>query len=200
VTASAAATYTANFKTQHLLTTSVSPSGAGVITPATDYFDQGATVQVTATANQGFTFVNFSGDLTGSTNPQSITMSAPRSVVANFTGTPTTLTALITGKSGPTAARVWTITLTNGGAGTAAAAQINSLVLTQTAGTACTPSIVGPALPLAIGNIAPGGSAAGNLTLNFTGCAANARFTAVIGYGANNGAIANTRTLYNQFQ
>jgi subtilisin-like proprotein convertase family protein len=199
VTTTAATTYTANFKTQHQLTTSVSPAGSGVITPATGYFDQGASVQVNASANAGFTFVNFSGDLTGSTNPQSVVMSAPRSVVANFTGTPTTLTALITAKSGPANARVWTITLTNSGAGTAASALVSGLTLSQTGGAACTPSIVGP-LPLTIGNIAPGGSAAGNLTLNFTGCAATARFTAVISYGANNGAIATTKTLFNQFQ
>jgi uncharacterized repeat protein (TIGR01451 family) len=200
VTAAGAATYTANFKTQHLLTTSVSPAGSGVIAPATGYFDQGSSVQVTATANAGFTFVNFSGDLTGSTNPQSVVMSAPRSVVANFTGTPTTLNALITSKSGPTDARAWTITITNTGAGTAASAQISSLVLTQTGGAACTPAITGPALPLITGNIAPGASASGIITINFTGCAANARFTAAIGYGANNGAIANTKTLYNQFR
>jgi hypothetical protein len=185
---------------QHVLTTSVSPPGSGIIMPATGFFDAGTSVQVTATANTGFTFVNFSGDLTGAVNPQSVVMDVPRTVVANFTGTPTTLTALISAKSGPSNARVWTVTITNTGAGTAASARINSLALTQTGGAACTPSIIGPSFPLTIGNIAPGGSLTGNLTLNFTGCPANARFTAVIGYGANNGAITNSKTVYNQFQ
>ena len=37
-----------------------------------------------ATPNSGFLFSGWSGDLTGATNPQSLTMSAPRSVTANF--------------------------------------------------------------------------------------------------------------------
>ena len=41
--------------------------------------------------NTGFTFGNFSGDLSGATNPQTVTMSAPRSVTANF-GAPVSYT------------------------------------------------------------------------------------------------------------
>src|SRR4029434_9859257 len=57
----------------------------GSITPAGGYFNAGESVPVTATAASGYLFAGFSGDLTGSTNPQSITMDAPHSVVANFT-------------------------------------------------------------------------------------------------------------------
>ena len=42
-------------------------------------------MQVTALANSGYQFANFLGDLTGSTNPQSVAMTAPRAVTANFT-------------------------------------------------------------------------------------------------------------------
>jgi hypothetical protein len=81
-------TYTASFTTQYLLSTAVSPSGSGSVTAnptsTSGYYNNGASVQLTATANAGFQFANWTGDLTGTTNPQSVTMSAPRSVTANF--------------------------------------------------------------------------------------------------------------------
>jgi hypothetical protein len=41
-------------------------------------------VTLTASPAVGYTFIGFSGSLTGTTNPQNLTMSAPRSVVASF--------------------------------------------------------------------------------------------------------------------
>jgi hypothetical protein len=85
-----AGTYTANFTTQYQLTTSVSPAAAGTVSaspPAGDgFYDAGASVQLTANADAGYVFSNWTGDLTGSANPQTLTMSAPRSVTANFAG------------------------------------------------------------------------------------------------------------------
>ncbi|MFN0100535.1 MAG: BACON domain-containing protein, partial [Bryobacteraceae bacterium] len=80
-----AATYTANFTTQYLLTTAVIPAGSGTVTGG-GYHNSGATVPVTATANTGFQFANWSGDLSGSDNPQNLPMTGPRNVTANFTG------------------------------------------------------------------------------------------------------------------
>ncbi|HLG98152.1 MAG TPA: N,N-dimethylformamidase beta subunit family domain-containing protein [Bryobacteraceae bacterium] len=88
VTASSNTTYTLNFKTQYLLVTSVSPAGAGTIAAnavsSTGYYDSGTSVQLTASANTGNTFVNWSGDLSGTAVQQSIVMSAPHAVTANF--------------------------------------------------------------------------------------------------------------------
>ena len=85
-----AATYTASFAAQYLLTTNVSPVSSGSIaaSPRSDdgYYNAGASVQLTAIVVGGSNFLNFSGDLTGSANPQTILMSAPRNVTANFTG------------------------------------------------------------------------------------------------------------------
>ena len=50
-------------------------------------------MQVTATPSANFLFGTFSGDLTGTTNPQSVVMSQPRSVTGNFVGV---VTATIT--------------------------------------------------------------------------------------------------------
>jgi uncharacterized repeat protein (TIGR01451 family) len=87
-TPTTATTYTANFKTQNKLTTSVLPAGAGTVTvtptSADGWYDNTQVLQVTATPGSGNAFSSFSGDLTGTVNPQSLAMVAPRSVVANF--------------------------------------------------------------------------------------------------------------------
>ncbi len=81
-------TYTANFTTQYLLTTSVSPAGSGTIAASPSstggYYNSGTSVQLTATAAANCAFSNWSGNLAGSTNQTSITMSAPQTVTANF--------------------------------------------------------------------------------------------------------------------
>jgi hypothetical protein len=87
---SSAATYTANFTTQYLLTLTALPIGKGSLAAspaaADGYYANGVSVQITAAPGAGFAFTGFSGDLTGSTNPQSIAMSAPRSVTGSFSG------------------------------------------------------------------------------------------------------------------
>ena len=108
---------------------------------------------------------------------------------------------LITGKTGLANARIWTVTISNAGSGTATAAQIDGFSLTQTFGAACTPVITSPpSFPLGVGNIAPGGSAAGSLTLDCSSCAANARFRVDFTFSSDAGAASGSRTLYNQFR
>jgi endo-1,4-beta-xylanase len=88
------------------------------------------------------------------------------------------LSFLIPGKTGPQNARVWTVTASNHGSGTAYATQINGFILTQVAGASCTPVITPPSsLPVVLGDIASGGSASAAFTIDFTGCASLARFT-----------------------
>jgi hypothetical protein len=88
-TPSSPITYTATFKTQYLLTTATSPAAGGSIT-AGGWVDSGTNVAITATASAGYSFTGFSGDLSGITNPNTVTMSAARSVTANFMGITTT--------------------------------------------------------------------------------------------------------------
>ncbi len=83
-TFSANGTFNIPFTTQYYLTTSVAPAGGGTILPASEWVNAGTGVVVTATPNTGYTFAGFSGALTGTTNPQTITMNAPESVTANF--------------------------------------------------------------------------------------------------------------------
>ena len=67
------------------LTTAASPSGGGTVSGGGDY-GVGRTVTVTATANPGYAFSSWSGACTGTGTCQ-VTMSAARTVTANFVST-----------------------------------------------------------------------------------------------------------------
>ena len=92
---SIATTYTASFTTQYQLTTAVG-SGSGTVMPTSgNYYPSGTVVPLTATANPGYSFSNWTGNVANSTSATtSITMTAPQSATANFsviiTGAPTT--------------------------------------------------------------------------------------------------------------
>ncbi len=202
---SVATTYTANFTTQYLLTTAVSPANSGTLTPGAGYVNAGTVVTLTATAATGYTFASFSSGLTGTLSPATVTMSAPVSVVANFAPIAPLLTLSVPSKTGAASARAWTIMLANSGSGIGLNTQLTSMTFT---GTGCTtqPAIVQPAAgistatPFPIGTIGPLGSASGTVTINFSGCPSTTKFTVKIGYTANSGAYSGTTTLNNQFQ
>jgi hypothetical protein len=88
VTASPAlpSTITANYKTQYLLTTAVSGSGTLSVSPpsADGFYDPGTVVTITATPAAGFKLASWSGDLTGQTATQKLTMTDEMSVTAAF--------------------------------------------------------------------------------------------------------------------
>jgi len=85
-TPSFSTTYTANFTTQYSLTTSVAPSMGGNISPSgTNWYNSGQNVEIQETPSVGYTFNNWSGDISGIVNPTLITMNGPKNVVANFT-------------------------------------------------------------------------------------------------------------------
>ncbi len=85
ITATGPTTYTASFTTQYFLTTTAGAGGS--ITPSSGFYNVGTPVTVTAVPGSGNQFTGFSGALSGTTNPQTLTMSAPQSVTANFAGT-----------------------------------------------------------------------------------------------------------------
>ena len=53
--------------------------------PSLVSYNSGATVQLTATANSGYTFTSWSGDANGSLNPLTVTMNSDKNITANFT-------------------------------------------------------------------------------------------------------------------
>jgi polygalacturonase len=82
------------------VSTSVSPSGAGTValSPSLATYPSGTSVQVTATPAAGYAFSNFSGDLTGTTNPATLVVTKADSITANFTAVPCTLTITVVGQ------------------------------------------------------------------------------------------------------
>jgi uncharacterized repeat protein (TIGR02543 family) len=83
---------TANFSIIcYTLSTYINPTGSGSVgvTPGPNcngsQYTPGTVVQLTATAGSGYTFANWSGDASGSSNPIPITMNGNRSVTASFT-------------------------------------------------------------------------------------------------------------------
>jgi hypothetical protein len=83
-----ASAITWTWRIEYRLMTSISPEGGGTITrnPNSAWYAVGEPVALTAGANLGFEFFNWSGDLTSTFNPQNITMDAFKRVTANFTG------------------------------------------------------------------------------------------------------------------
>jgi hypothetical protein len=102
----------------------------------------------------------------------------------------------IISKTGPANARVWTLQMTNQG-NASVTPVIDSFTLTQTFGAACTP-VVSTALPETTDEISYRESANGSVTLDFTGCASNSRFTAKFKFHTAYGSGSVTR--YNQFE
>jgi uncharacterized repeat protein (TIGR02543 family) len=98
--------YTINAGTSeptHVLTTAVSPSGGGTISPAagTHTYDEGAVVSIIATPNAGYVFDHWSGACTG-TGACQVTMDDDKSVTATFTQDEYTLTVNVVGNGAVT--------------------------------------------------------------------------------------------------
>lgn len=74
---------------QYALTLNTSGSGTVSNNPSGSDFDENTNVSLTATPNTGYQFDNWSGDLTGSTNPATLIMNANKSITANFSLIPT---------------------------------------------------------------------------------------------------------------
>ncbi|MGB7846135.1 MAG: endo-1,4-beta-xylanase [Candidatus Acidiferrum sp.] len=111
------------------------------------------------------------------------------------------LTFSITSKTGPRIARVWMVTATNPGPGTAYAVQINGFDLKQLGVPAqCRPVVTPPsAFPLVLADIPEGSSAEVSLTINFdTHCRHETTFVVKMPWSAANGADSHTLVLWDQ--
>ncbi|MGH7601869.1 MAG: InlB B-repeat-containing protein, partial [bacterium] len=81
---SVTATFTAIPPAQHTLTVTTSGSGNVTLNPPGGTYEVDIAVELTATPDAGFQFSGWSGDLTGSTNPATLTMNANKNVTATF--------------------------------------------------------------------------------------------------------------------
>jgi hypothetical protein len=180
----------------------VSPSAGGVADPAAGSYPErpDSIVALKATPKAGFSFSQWAGNVVDPFSASTtVSMNTDQTVIANFVSGNTVLGGNILTKSGPQNARIWPITISAAGVVVARNAQIASFTLTQVAGTACTPVLLTP-LPAVVGDLNPGASAAVNLTFDFAGCVAAARFTAQATFSANGGGVTGSMTRTNQFQ
>jgi len=92
ITMNGTKTVTATFSeipvTQYTLTVNKVGSGSVSLSPSGGVYDSGTSVQLTATPAAGYKFDGWSGDLSGTTNPASITMNSNKTVTATFSQIP----------------------------------------------------------------------------------------------------------------
>jgi uncharacterized protein (TIGR02145 family)/uncharacterized repeat protein (TIGR02543 family) len=78
-------TVTANFQQNtYTLTTSVTPTTGGSVTPSTTTYPHGTQVTVTATAASGYLFTEWSGASTSTSASVTVTMDGAKTLTANF--------------------------------------------------------------------------------------------------------------------
>ncbi len=75
---------------QYTLTTNTVGQGSITLSPTGGTYDEDTVVTLTPVPASGWLFVGWSGDLSGTANPATITMTANKSVTATFTEAPTT--------------------------------------------------------------------------------------------------------------
>ncbi len=70
---------------QYILTINIVGDGSVMKKPPQTTYSYGTSIELTATADHGWTFSHWSGDLTSSANPESITMTDNKNITAHFT-------------------------------------------------------------------------------------------------------------------
>ncbi len=94
-------TINGTFIRQFALATNTVGMGSIQLSPAGGVYDTATVVTLTALPAEGYNFTGWSGGLTGSENPDSLTMSSDTSVTATFTEIPPVQYTVTTSVSGP---------------------------------------------------------------------------------------------------
>jgi len=74
----------------YTLSVSVSPSGAGSVSPSDGHYKEGTQVTLTATPANGYSFDYWGGEASGSSATITITMDSDKTVIAHFSVLDTT--------------------------------------------------------------------------------------------------------------
>jgi uncharacterized repeat protein (TIGR02543 family) len=77
--------FTTTDTAQFSLTVSTVGSGSVALDPPGGIYNSGTVVTMTATPGAGYLFSGWDGDVTGTTNPETVTMTSNKSVTATFT-------------------------------------------------------------------------------------------------------------------
>ena len=94
-------TIVANFLPLYTVTVSAAPANGGTVN-GSGTFASGSSNTVTATANSGFEFVGWSGDVTGTNNPLTVTVNTNLNITANFAASGTNITVTVITNGGGT--------------------------------------------------------------------------------------------------
>jgi uncharacterized repeat protein (TIGR02543 family) len=70
---------------QFNLTVTVIPADGGTVTPSSGTFEDGEEVTLSAIPAEGYAFMQWAGDATGTTNPMSVTIASDLKITAEFT-------------------------------------------------------------------------------------------------------------------
>ncbi len=89
---------------QYYLTTAVSPSGAGTVSPGSGWYNSGSYVTITASPASGYHFTGFTGSVNSGSNPLAVAMNSSLTETANFAPNTTyyTLTTPVSPSGGGT--------------------------------------------------------------------------------------------------
>lgn len=91
----------------------------------------------------------------------------------------------LTGESGPKHARVWTFTAKNGDAGPAYNTVLTGIRFEPLEDRSCTPTVTSGSFPISLGDIATGGSASTQVTIDFSGCPRFTRFEVTVPWSSS---------------
>ncbi len=192
-------TLTANFKTQHQLTTAV--SGDGVVAPLSGlFYDEGSVVGIGATPGPLAQFASWTGDVAAPLSANTtVTMDGPKSVIANFAGIADLSITKSNGVSSvnPGSQTTYTIVVTNSGPQGAGGATISdpaapglakfSVGSCSAAGGATCP-VVGPG----VGQLGIANLEAGTVVVPVLPAGGSVSFVVVATVTASNGTVTNT--------
>lgn len=179
---------TANFTTIPIPTyvlNIVGINGSVTLSPNQPNYTSGASVQLSAIPNAGYTFTSWSGDTSATSNPLIIEMNANKNITANFTAIPpATYTLNITSNNGTVAKNPNQVAYSDGSSVQLTASPITGYTFTSWSGDA-----TGTANPLTVSM-----NANKNITANFTAIPIP---TYTLNTTAVNGTIAKTPSQIN---
>lgn len=88
-----------NSPTFYSLNVSVTPENTGFVTPTQDtLLEENSSISVTAIANEGYSFIGWSGDISSTENPVNLTITDDVNITANFQIKTYSLTTVIVGE------------------------------------------------------------------------------------------------------
>jgi hypothetical protein len=189
-----AETLLATYNSFYQLTATASPTTGGSVS-GSGFYAAGTSVSVSATPAAGFHFDQFTAGLSGSVNPQQITVKAPTTVTANFIGGATQVYAQTgprndTGLAGE---RQVTFYISNAGPGIAANARITGVTIVRAIGQGTVTVSPSTTFPVAAGTITPNSSNAA--PVDFLWPESETRVTMVVAFSANDGKTTGSTTL-----